>query len=272
MARGRPASIRGGRRPARTAGDRGVVARVPRSDCLRSLRTGARAGFLRRSGRCPGAASRSTSVPSSVAGSSPGGGRVTCRRPFPTRLDQTGPSGSKRRYLPSSPCRGAADADISRRCRAGRRMRKSQTEATMSLIEASGDTRMTCSAEPLRYALYRLVPTTVRADLPGAAGGPSALLAGTDAMPLSGRHRQSVRTPPSRSWARLPPQVTPSGRRRRSDGLGGRRGWPDHVRDQSRSVGPSSMPPRRLLIGLTRDASLPRPDPPTGSEQGTVHP
>lgn len=52
----------------------------------------------------------------------------------------------------------------------------------MSLIEASGDAHMTRSAKPLRYALRHLAPTTVPADLTGAAGGQSALLAVTVAM------------------------------------------------------------------------------------------
>ena len=226
---------------------------------------------MRRPGRCPGAESRPTTVPSSIAGTSPRRGRVACRRPFPTRLDQASPSGPKRWRPPSSPCRGAADADISRRCQAGRRMRKSQMEATMSLIEASGDARMTCSAEPLRHALCRLAPTVVRADLPGVVGGPSALLAVTVATPRSGRRRQSARTSTPRSWARLPPRFIPSGRFGRSDGRREHRGRPDQARNQGRSVGPSSTPSRRLLIGLARDEHLPRPDPPTDSEQGTVH-
>lgn len=229
---------------------------------------------MRRPGRCPAAASRSASVPISIAGTSPGRGRVASWRLLPTCLDQAIPRVPKRWLLPSSPCRGAAGADISGRCPAGRRMRKSQMEATMSLIEASGDSRMTCSAELLRYGLCRLAPTTLRADLPDAAVGPSALLAGGVARLLSGRRRQSERRPLPRSWAGLPPRFTPSGHCGRSDGLRerGRRERPDHVWHQGRSVGPSSTPPRQPLIGPARDELVPRAARPTGSEQGTAHP
>jgi hypothetical protein len=229
---------------------------------------------VRRPGRCPAAASRSTSVPVSIAGTSPGSGRVASWRLLPTGLDQASPRVPKRWHLPSSPCRGAADADIAGRCPAGRRMRKSQMEATMSLIEASGDSRMTCSAELLRYGLRRLAPTTMRADLPDAAVGPSALLAGTVERLLFGRRPQPVRRPLPRSWAGLPPHFTPSGHCGRSDGPRERRrrDRPDHVWHQGRSVGPSSTPPRQPLIGPARDELLPRAAPPTGSEQGSAHP